>query len=90
MVSLGSCFTENFFKFDYHKFQNDCNPFGLFLIYFDRELVTRIVRKKITLRNKIFFFTMSSGTVLNYSQPLNPDKIFFLSINELIDSTREK
>jgi hypothetical protein len=32
---------------------------------------------------------MSSGTVLNYTHSSNPDKIFFLSINELIDSTRE-
>jgi hypothetical protein len=93
MVSLGSCFAENIsLKFDYYKFQNDCNPFGIIFNPISIEkLVTRIVKKNYFTEQDIFFHNEQWHCFELHSQLSNPDKILFLaSINELIDSTRRK
>ena len=93
MVSLGSCFAENMSsKFDYYKFQNDCNPFGIIFNPISIEkLLIRIVENNYFTEQDIFFHNEQWHCFELHSQLSNPDKILFLaSINELIDSTRRK
>jgi len=67
IVSLGSCFAENMAeKFDYYKFQNTTNPFGIIFnpVSIER-VVQRMVNKEIYTENDIFF-TTNDGNVLKY------------------------
>jgi hypothetical protein len=57
MVLLGSCFSENIgAKFDYFKFQNLQNPFGIFFHPKAIEkFVQQVISKKVFTENDIFF-----------------------------------
>ncbi|OYX22990.1 MAG: GSCFA domain-containing protein, partial [Flavobacteriales bacterium 32-35-8] len=57
IMALGSCFAENMGKkFDYFKFQNTTNPFGIIFNPVSIEkLVNRIVNKSEFTENDIFF-----------------------------------
>ena len=56
IISLGSCFAENMAeKFDYFKFQNSTNPFGIIFNPISIEnLVLRIVKKRLFTEEDIF------------------------------------
>ncbi|PQJ75298.1 GSCFA domain-containing protein [Polaribacter gangjinensis] len=57
MVLLGSCFSENIgAKFDYFKFQNLQNPFGIFFHPKAIEkFIQQVISKKVFSENDIFF-----------------------------------
>lgn len=61
IVSLGSCFAENMAeKFEYFKFQNTCNPFGIIFnpVSIER-LIERVVNNEIFTDEDIFFHNES-------------------------------
>lgn len=57
IVSLGSCFAENMaVKFDYFKFENSCNPFGIIFNPVSIEkMMYRIVNKFFYTEGDIFY-----------------------------------
>lgn len=73
IVSLGSCFAENMAeKFEYFKFQNTCNPFGIIFnpVSIER-LIERVVNNEIFTDEDIFFIT-KVGIVIKYIQIVVP------------------
>ncbi|MBC5839913.1 GSCFA domain-containing protein [Flavobacterium sp. F-380] len=93
MVSLGSCFAENMSaKLDYYQFQNYCNPFGIIFNPSSIEkLIDRITTKKYYTEKDIFFYNEHWHCFELHSQFSNPNKeLFLISINGLIDVTRQK
>ena len=57
IVSLGSCFAVNMAeKFEYYKFQNSVNPFGIIFNAVSLEkLIKRVVEKNYFIEKDIFF-----------------------------------
>jgi hypothetical protein len=57
ILSFGSCFAENMaFKFDYFKFQNSCNPFGiLFHPIAIENCISRSVNLELFEEKELFF-----------------------------------
>jgi hypothetical protein len=57
IVSLGSCFAENMAeKWDYFKFQNTCNPFGiLFNPVSIEKMIHKVVNQELFMEHDIFF-----------------------------------
>lgn len=57
IISLGSCFAENMAeKFEYFKFQNSVNPFGIIFNPFSIEKVVNRIVNKIEFTEKDIFF----------------------------------
>ena len=93
VVSLGSCFAVNISeKFDYFKFQNTCNPFG---ILFHPLAIEKIISKAINLE----LFTQEDIFIQNerwhcfdvHSVLSNSDEEAFLNVlNELVKSTKKQ
>lgn len=93
LVFLGSCFAENIGdKFEYFKFQNTVNPFGIiFNPASIKKIVSRIVNQQLFTENDIFFYNESWHCHEIHSELSNSNKKVFLSIlNELIISTKEQ
>lgn len=92
MVSLGSCFAENMsLKFDYYKFQNQCNPFGIIFnpVSIDK-LVSRVVTNNYFKAEDLFFHNERWHCFELHSELSSSDKVAFLtSINDLIDLTKQ-
>jgi hypothetical protein len=92
MVSLGSCFAENMsLKFDYYKFQNQCNPFGIIFnpVSIDK-LVSRVVTNNYFKEEDLFFHNEQWHCFELHSELSSSDKVAFLtSINALIDVTKQ-
>lgn len=86
IVSLGSCFAENIgAKFDYFKFQNTINPFGIIFNPVSIEkLVNRIVNKIEFTENDIFFHNDLWHCYEVHSELSNPNKEDFLNELNLI------
>ncbi|PKB15877.1 GSCFA domain-containing protein [Flavobacterium sp. 5] len=98
IVSLGSCFAENMgAKFQYFKFQNETNPFG---IIFNPVSIERIIRRVVTqelfTEKDVFFhnerwhcFDIHSDWSNSNKEELleNLNKILKSTIQQLIDST---
>jgi hypothetical protein len=93
IVSIGSCFAVNMAaKFDYFKFQNSCNPFGIIFnpVSIDT-LVERAVNKVFFTESDLFFYNDLWHCFEVHSELSNPDKEVFLnSLNALIDATNQK
>ncbi|EKT3966384.1 GSCFA domain-containing protein [Flavobacterium psychrophilum] len=90
IVSLGSCFAENMAKkFEYFKFQNTVNPFGIiFNAVAIEKLIFRSIHKHYFTEAAIFFHNQSWHCYEVHSELSNPNKEEFLkTLNELIDST---
>lgn len=93
MVSLGSCFAVNMAeKFDYFKFQNTCNPFG---ILFHPLAIEKIILKAINLdfftEDDIFFHNERWHCYDVHSDLSNVSKEEFLQIlNELVKVTNKQ
>ena len=90
IMSLGSCFAENMSeKFDYFKFQNTVNPFGIIFNPVSIEkLVNRIVHKIEFTEKDIFFYNDLWHCYEVHSELSNPNKEAFLAtLNDLISST---
>ena len=89
-MALGSCFAENMSeKFDYFKFQNSVNPFGIIFNPVSIEkLVNRIVNNIEFTENDIFFYNDLWHCYEVHSELSNPNKEEFLTtLNALISST---
>jgi hypothetical protein len=80
IMSLGSCFAENIgAKFDYFKFQNTTNPFGIIFNPVSIEkLVDRIVNKIEFTEKDIFFHNDLWHCYEVHSELSNPNKEEFL------------
>lgn len=90
LLSLGSCFAENMAdKFEYFKFENKVNPFGIIFNPVSLEkLILRSIHKKYFSESDIFFHNEAWHCYEVHSELSNPDKEEFLSnLNRLLDST---
>lgn len=90
IVSLGSCFAENIGKkFDYYKFQNSVNPFGIIFNAVSLEkVIARSITKNYFTENDIFCHNDLWHSYEVHSELSNPDRDAFLKqLNELIDVT---
>ena len=93
IVSLGSCFAENMGdKFQYFKFQNTINPFG---IIFNPVSIEKIIQKAINTvlftEKDIFFHNERWHCFDVHSDLSNPNKEDLLaSLNALIKSTNHQ
>ncbi|CAN1510089.1 GSCFA [Flavobacteriaceae bacterium] len=93
ILSLGSCFAVNMAeKFDYFKFQNTCNPFG---ILFHPLAIEKIISKAINLdfftEEDIFFYNERWHCFDVHSDLSNSNKEEFLHIlNEFVKSTNNQ
>ena len=93
IVSFGSCFTENIAKkFNYFKFQNTNNPFGIiFNPVSNEKIIQRIIQKKYFIKDDIFFHNDLWHCFEIHSELSNPDKKEFLHmLNEIIKSTNKQ
>ncbi len=93
IVSFGSCFAENMAsKFDYFKFQNTCNPFG---ILFHPLAIEKIISKAINLelftQEDIFFHNERWHCFDVHSDVSNSDKeVFLRTLNELVKASNSQ
>jgi hypothetical protein len=93
ILLLGSCFAENMGeKFNYFKFQNITNPFGIIFNAVSLEkLIKRCVEKNYFTENDIFFHNDLWHCFEIHSQLSNTDKILFLNeLNTIIDTTNQQ
>lgn len=93
IVSLGSCFAENIGdKFEYFKFQNKVNPFG---IIFNPVSIEKIIRKAIIheafSENDVFFHNDLWHCFDVHSELSSPDKAEFIqSLNQIANATHQQ
>jgi hypothetical protein len=93
VVSVGSCFTENMGdKFQYFKFQNTTNPFG---IIFNPVSIEKIIEKAITAtlftENDIFFHNGRWHSFNVHSDLSNESKEALLeSLNSTLKLTKSQ
>ena len=90
VLSLGSCFAENMAeKFEYFKFDNVVNPFGIIFNPISLEkLILRSIHKKYFSECDIFYHNEAWHCYEVHSELSNPNKEEFLeTLNQLIDST---
>ena len=93
VMSFGSCFTENMSeKFEYYKFQNSVNPFGIiFNAVSIEKLIQRSIEKEYFTEEDIFFHNDLWHCYEVHSELSNPNKEKFLAtLNNLINSTTEQ
>lgn len=93
IVLLGSCFAENMGqKFEYYKFQNNVNPFGIiFNPVSIKKLVERIVNHQEFSENDIFFYNESWHCYEVHSELSNSNKEDFLhDLNAILQSTKNE
>jgi hypothetical protein len=90
IVSLGSCFAENMaVKFDYFKFQNICNPFG---IIFNPVSIEKIIHKAVNqelFTEKDIFFHNERWHCFDVHSDLNHSnkEVFLENINAILQET---
>jgi lysophospholipase L1-like esterase len=93
MVSLGSCFAENIGdKFQYFKFQNSINPFG---IIFNPVSIKKIIDKAINValfrEEDIFFYNERWHCFDVHSDLSNASKVDLLdNLNQILQSTKQQ
>ncbi len=93
LLFLGSCFSENIGKkFNYYKFQNTVNPFGIIFNPVSLEkLIIRVVERNYFTENDIFFHNDVWHCYEVHSELSNPDKEEFLNnLNSVIDLTNQQ
>jgi hypothetical protein len=92
-VSLGSCFAENMaVKFDYFKFENICNPFGIIFNPVSIEkIIHKAVNQKLFTEKDLFFHNERWHCFDVHSDLSNPDKEDLISnLNAIIISTKQQ
>ncbi|WP_130736109.1 GSCFA domain-containing protein [Flavobacterium sp. J27] len=90
IVSLGSCFAANMDeKFQYYKFQNVTNPFGIIFNPVSLEIVVHRIVNKITFSEEdIFFHNEAWHCYEVHSELSHPDKDQFLeNLNSILEVT---
>jgi hypothetical protein len=93
IVSLGSCFAENMGdKFDYFKFQNNTNPFGIIFNPVSIEkLIKRVLEQELFTEKDIFFYNERWHCFDVHSDLSNSSKEEFLeNLNQITKETFEK
>lgn len=92
ILSFGSCFTENMArKFDYYKFQNACNPFGvLFHPIAIENIISRAVNLELFEEKELFFNNERWHNFEVHSDLSHSDKDKLLNeINDLLVTTNQ-
>lgn len=93
LVSIGSCFAKNIGdKFEFYKFQNTTNPFG---IIFNPISIEKIIRRAISkdyfTEKDIFFLNEHWHCFEIHSELSHSDKDYFLqNLNEILSDLNEK
>lgn len=90
LLLLGSCFAENIGKkFEYFKFKNTINPFGIIFNPISIEkLIERVVSKNYYKEEDIFFYNDLWHCFEVHSELSNPNKEDFLKeLNDIIEKT---
>lgn len=93
LISIGSCFAENIGeKFNYFKFQNTVNPFGIIFNPVSLEkIISRCVSKTYFTENDILFHNDLWHCYEVHSELSNTDKNeLFAQLNNLIDVTNKQ
>lgn len=93
IVSLGSCFAENMGeKFEYFKFQNAVNPFGIIFNPVSIEnSISRIVHQKYFTEADLFFHNERWHCYEVHSELSHPDKEAFLhNLNQILEATHNQ
>jgi len=93
ILSFGSCFAENMAsKFDYYKFQNSCNPFGiLFHPLAIENSISRIINLELFEEKDLFVNNERWHNFELHSDLSNPDKeALLIEINELLVATNKQ
>jgi hypothetical protein len=88
IVSLGSCFAENIGeKFNYYKFQNTVNPFGIIFNPISIEnIISRAVNQNYFTEKDVFFHNELWHCYEVHSELSNPNKeIFITNLNKNLD-----
>ena len=90
VISIGSCFAENMAeKFDYFKFQNTTNPFGIIFNPVSIEkIVERIIKKEWYTEKDVFFHNERWHSFEVHSDLSNSDREELLeTLNKAIEVT---
>jgi hypothetical protein len=90
VISLGSCFAENMAeKFDYFKFQNSTNPFGIIFNPVSIEkIIQRIVKEEFYTEKDVFFYNERWHSYEVHSDLSNADRQELLeTLNKAISET---
>lgn len=76
ILSFGSCFAQNMDeKFDYFKFQNETNPFGIIFNSVSIEkLIARTIKKEIYTEKDVFFYNERWHSYEVHSDLSNSDR----------------
>lgn len=93
LFCIGSCFAENMAeKFDYFKFQNTVNPFGIIFNPVSLEkIISRCVTKNYFTEKDIFYHNDLWHCYEIHSELSNPDKNELLTqLNNLVDFTNNQ
>ncbi|WP_310556823.1 GSCFA domain-containing protein [Flavobacterium sp.] len=93
IVSLGSCFAENIGeKFDYFKFQNTTNPFGIIFNPVSLEkLIFRIIHQHYFTEKDVFYHNVCWHSFEVHSDLSHKNKdIFIENLNQIIKSTNQQ
>lgn len=90
IISIGSCFAENMAeKFDYFKFQNAANPFGIIFNPVSIEkIISRIVKEEFYTEKDVFFYNERWHSYEVHSDLSNSDRQELLeTLNKAISET---
>ena len=93
VLSFGSCFAENMAdKFDYFKFQNETNPFGIIFNPVSIEkIIERTVQQKVFTEKDVFFHNERWHSFEVHSDLSNSDREELLeTLNKAISETHKK
>lgn len=93
IVSLGSCFAENMAeKFEYFKFKNTVNPFGIIFNPVSIEkLVSRVINEAKFIENDVFFYNERWHCYEVHSDLSTIDKEEFLeNLNTILQFTHQQ
>ncbi len=93
IISFGSCFAEKMGeKFDYFKFQNITNPFGIIFNSISIErIIKRIVNQELFTEKDIFFHNEIWHCFEVHSELSNPNKDIYLeNLNQILKSTHSQ
>ena len=93
IMSIGSCFAENMAdKFEYFKFQNIVNPFGIIFNPISIEkLILRVVNQELFTEKDIFFHNDLWHCFEVHSDLSHSDKVEFLNnLNSILEATNNQ
>ena len=93
IMSLGSCFAENMAeKFEYFKFPNIVNPFGIiFNVVSIEKIILRIVNQELFTEKDIFFYNEQWHCYEVHSDLSHENKeVFLRNLNQILKSTNQQ